>query len=218
MYSGTTLRPFKHFDAWFGAHQKIDRIARAHLTGLLPRSRHFPSRKEIIKFEGFDGPDGIKRKTPAQDELWHFINPEDETDRQIVQVLEHNYQQLVEALKTSNRPRAAFEAAWLAHGIVDGLTPAHQYPYEDELLRLRGEGRETRTTFKGKLIMPGQNLPERMSKNWQVWGDKGLITTHFAFEWGIAVMILPLRLGRARPTEAELELFDAPPPWRKWRT
>lgn len=205
MYSGTTLKPLRHFDAWFGTHQKIDRVARQHLGKLLAKSRDFPSRKEIIKFEGYDGPDGIKRKTPAQDELWHFINPEDESDRQIVGVLEHNYQELVAALKEGNRTRAAFEAAWLAHGIVDGLTPAHHYPYEDELVRLRGEGIETRTTPKEKLLMPGDNLPQRVSRNWQVWGDKGLMATHFAFEWGVTAIIMPLRFGRAVPSQTELE-------------
>ena len=196
----------RYFDAWFGAHQKIDRVARQHLTGLLPKSRDFPSRKEIIKFEGYDGPDGIKRKTPAQDELWHFFNPEDEADRQIVAVLEHNYQELVVALKEGNRTRAAFEAAWLAHGIVDGLTPAHHYPYEEELIRLRGTGIETRTSPKEKLVMPGETLPAKVSNNWQMWGDKGLLTTHFAFEWGVTAIIMPLRFGRAAPSQAELEL------------
>jgi hypothetical protein len=204
MYSGTTLKPLRHFDAWFGAHQKIDRVARDHLDTVYSGEQFFPSRKAIIRFEGMDGPDGIKRKTPAQDELWHFINPENLSDNQIVDVLRQNYDQLVSALREQNRVRAAFEAAWLAHGIVDGLTPAHHYPYEDEMVRLRGEGIETRTSPKEKLIMPGETLPERMSKNWQVWGDKGLITTHFAFEWGIAVMITPLRLRRATPTVEEL--------------
>jgi len=205
MYAGTTLRPMRHFDAWFGAHQKIDRVAHAHLTRLLPRARSFPARKDILRFEGFDGPDGIKRKTPAQGELWHFINPEDESDRRIVDILEHNYGELVKALKDGNRTRAAFEAAWLAHGIVDGLTPAHHYPYEDELIRLRGEGIETRVTPKDKLLVPGDTLPERVSKNWQMWGDKGLITTHLAFEWGVAALIAPLRFANAVPSEEELE-------------
>ncbi len=205
MYAGTTLRPLKYFDAWFGAHQKIDRVARKHLATLLPRHRGFPNRKDIIRFEGFDGPDGIKRKTPSQGELWHFINPADENDRQIIDVLRHNYSELVTALREGNRTRAAFEAAWLAHGVVDGLTPAHQYPYEEELFRLRGEGIETRTTAKEKLFIAGENFRERVTKNWQVWGDKGLITTHLAFEWGIAIMIAPLRLSIARPTDADLQ-------------
>ncbi|HSX06922.1 MAG TPA: hypothetical protein VLG92_04320 [Candidatus Saccharimonadia bacterium] len=205
MYSGTLLRPSRQFDTWFGAHQKIDRVARRHLARLLPRSRSFPTQKNIIRFEGIDGPDGIKLKTPAQGELWHFIDPDNKADRQLLKVLEYNYQELVAALKGGNQTRAAFEAAWLAHGIVDGLTPAHHYPYEDELIRLRGEGIETRVTPKDKLLIPGSTLPERVSKNWQVWGDKGLITTHFAFEWGVAAMIAPLRFKGAVPTESELE-------------
>jgi len=209
MYSGTTLRPLKYFDAWFGAHQKIDRVARQHLQTLLPRGRAFPTRRDIIRFEGYDGPDGIKRKTPGRDELWHFIDPHNEADRQIVDVLQHNFDELVKALKEGAHTKAAFEASWLAHGIVDGLTPAHQYPYEAELIRLRGGGNETRTSATKKLIMPGDSLPERMSKNWQMWGDKGLITTHFAFEWGIAVMIMPFRIKRALPTPEELEAAAA---------
>lgn len=204
MYAGTTLKPMRRFDAWFGAHQKIDRVARDHLARLLKDSEFFPSRKQIITFEGFDGPDGIKRKTPAKDEPWHFINPDNETDREIVKLLCGNYKELVKALKAGNKTRAAFEAAWLAHGIVDGLTPAHHYPYEDELVRLRGAGIETRVTAKDKMLIPGETIPERVSKNWQVWGDKGLIATHFAFEWGIAVMIMPLRLSRAEPTLNEI--------------
>jgi hypothetical protein len=205
MYSGTTLRPLKHFDAWFGAHQKIDRVARDHLDDLLADGAHFPTRKQIIKFEGIDGPDGIKRKTPAQDELWHFIDPTDETDRQIVGILEDNYRGLVKALKEGNQTRAAFEAAWLAHGIVDGLTPAHHYPYEEEMTRLRGgAGIETRTSPKEKVLMPGETLPKKISNNWQMWGDKGLLATHIAFEIGVAVMIMPLRFRRARPNKQEL--------------
>ena len=205
MYSGTTLKPMRHFDAWFGAHQKIDRVAREHLESLLTKGQVFPSRKQIIRFEGMDGPDGIKRKTPGQDEPWHYIDPTNEADRDIIGLLQNNYNELVKALRQNNETRAAFEAAWLAHGIVDGLTPAHHYPYEDEMVRLRGEGIETRTSPKEKLIMPAENLSKRVSKNWQVWGDKGLISTHFAFEWGIAAMIVPLRLSRAIPTATELQ-------------
>jgi hypothetical protein len=206
MYSGINLKPLRRFDAWFGAHQKIDRVARQHLRVLLPKGRDFPVGREITRFEGIDGPDGIKLKTPAQDELWHFMDPENEQDRQIIDVLEHNYRELVKALKEGNQARAAFEASWLAHGIVDGLTPAHHYPYEEELIRLRGgEGIETRTSAKEKVFMPGATLPKRLSNNWQMWGDKGLLATHIAFEMGVAVMIWPLRFSQARPTEADLK-------------
>jgi len=204
MYSGTTLKGSKHFDAWFGAHQKIDRTARRHLEAVAPNAV-FPKRKEIVRFEGMDGPDGIKRKTPAKDEPWHYFDPKDPTDTQILDIINDHYKQLVKALRGKNDARASFEAAWLAHAIVDGLTPAHHYPYEDELIRLRGgAGIETRTTPKEKLLMPGDTIPERLSNNWQMWGDKGLLATHIAFEIGVAVMIMPLRLKGALPTPDEL--------------
>jgi hypothetical protein len=205
MYSGTTLKPFRRFDAWFGAHQKIDRVARGHLGYILP-DVVFPKKQDIIRFEGIDGPDGIKRKTPAKDEPWHYINPEDASDRQLVEIITEHYQQLVAALKTDNMVRAAFESAWLSHAVVDGLTPAHHYPYEEELVKLRGgAGIETRTTPKEKLLMPGETLTKQIGNNWKMWGDKGLLATHFAFEWGVATMILPLRLGRAYPTAEDME-------------
>jgi hypothetical protein len=204
MYSGTTLKGSKHFDAWFGAHQKIDRTARRHLEAVVPDVR-FPKRKEIVRFEGMDGPDGIKRKTPAKDEPWHYLDPKDPNDTQLLDIITEHYRQLVKALRSKNDARASFEAAWLAHAIVDGLTPAHHYPYEEELVRLRGgAGIETRTSPKEKLLMPGDTIPERLSNNWQMWGDKGLLATHIAFEIGVAVMIMPLRLKNALPTPEEL--------------
>jgi hypothetical protein len=205
VYSGISLKPLRRFDIWFGAHQKIDRVARRNLNALLPKGRDFPLGKDMMRFEGLDGPDGIKRKTPGAAELWHFMNPHDDSDRQIVDILQHNYDQLVQALRDGNQTRAAFEAAWLAHGIVDGLTPAHHYPYEEELIRLRGEGNATRTSPKDKLLMPGATLPKRVSNNWQMWGDKGLLATHLAYEMGVAVMIWPLRFKQSAPSETEVQ-------------
>jgi hypothetical protein len=203
MYSGTTIKRMQRFDAWFGAHQKIDRVAREHLEMIYPDS-NFPGRKRIVTFEGLDGPDGIKRKTPAQDEPWHYYDPKDPTDTQIIGIISTHLKELTKALKADNQPRAAFEAAWLAHAIVDGLTPAHHYPYEEELIKLRGgAGIDTRTTPKDKLLMPGDTLPKQLNNNWKMWGEKGLLATHFAFEWGVAVMILPLRIGRAYPSDEE---------------
>ena len=203
MYSGSTIRHMRRFDAWFGAHQKIDRTARRHLNLLLP-TRDFPSHKEILRFEGLDGPDGIKRKTPAKDEPWHYFDPNDETDIKLPQIITAHHEALVNALQKGNQTRASFEAAWIAHAVVDGLTPAHHYPYESELIRLRGgAGIETRTTPKEKIFMPGDTLPKKVSNNWQMWGDKGLLATHFAFEWGVAVMSMPLRLNQAIPSDRD---------------
>lgn len=199
MYSGSTLKPLKYFDAWFGAHQKIDRMSRDRLADLLTSEQlaYFPNKRLLLQFEGFDGPDGVKRKTPAKDEPWHYYDPHNPDDTQIFSILEKHYQSLVQALREGNKTRAAFEAAWLAHGIVDGLTPAHHYPYEEELIRLRGgQGIETRTTPKDKILMPGDTVRKKIHNNWKMWGDKGLLATHIAFEMGVAVLIVPMRLKR----------------------
>lgn len=213
MYSGTTLKSLKYFDAWFGAHQKIDRIARRHLRELLVGNVAFPRAHDILKFEGLNGPDGIKRKAPGKNEPWHFYDPSNPKDDRLVRIIEDHYQELVHALLREDMGRAAFEAAWLAHAIVDGLTPAHQYPYEKELVKLRsGQGRETRDSAKEKLLMHGDTAMERLYNNWKMWGDRGLLATHFAFEWGIAVMATPLRLNNSRPTEAHIEAIGAQKP------
>jgi hypothetical protein len=190
-----------------GAHQKIDRTARNLLEHLAPACP-FPRTKTILHFEGNNGPDAIKRKSPAKDEPWHYIQPFDPTDDGLVEIIEEHYKQLVQALRKSDDVRAAFEAAWLSHAIVDGLTPAHHYPYEEKLVELRGgEGIETRTTIKKKLVMPGTTRRNQMHNNWKMWGPKGLFTTHAAFEWGFATIVLPLRLKSALPTDEDVKNF-----------
>lgn len=209
MYSGTTLTPMKWFDAWFGAHQKIDRVSRRHLARIFEgEGYYFPSTLQVLNFEGPNGPDGIKRKAPAQDEPWHFYDPEDPDDKQLIEAITEHYDNLVIALRERNQARAAFEAAWLAHAMVDGLTPAHHFPYEKELANLRsGQGIETRTSPKEKLLMHGDTVTQRVGNNWKMWGDKGLLSTHIAFEMGVAVIISPLRLNRAMPDDADLVRF-----------
>lgn len=207
MYAGSTLKVLKYFDAWFGAHQKIDRVARKHLTqlgGALP----FPTNRQIVRFEGIDGPDGIKRKSPGADEPWHFYDPYNPEDTTILGILRYHSHELKRALREQNNARAAFEAAWLAHAIVDGLTPAHHYPYEEELERLRGGAdKSTRSSVAKKLVLPGDTLARQLQNNWQMWGDKGLLATHLTFEWGVAIMAMPLRLKQSIPNPLELKRF-----------
>jgi hypothetical protein len=191
MYSGTTLTPAS--GRILGAHQKFDRVARRHLRQMLEEGQHFPSTKMILKFEGKNGPDGIKRKSPAQNEPWHYLNPFDETDNQLTILIEDHHKALTQALKERNDTKAAFEAAWLAHAIVDGLTPAHHFPYEEELAKLRGgAGLETRTSIMEKVVMPGNSAGDIARNNWKMWGPKGLLSTHGTFEWGVAVIIKPV--------------------------
>lgn len=203
MYSGSTLTAIS--GQLLGAHQKIDRVARRHLEQLAPKCP-FPSVRAILHFEGDNGPDAIKRKSPAKDEPWHYLQPFDDTDTQLLQLITDHYLELVKALRAKDEVRAGFEASWLAHAIVDGLTPAHHYPYEEKLVELRGgEGIETRTSLKKKLILPGETLRHQAHNNWQFWGPKGVFTTHAAFEWGVATLIKPLSLRHALPSATELQ-------------
>lgn len=203
MYSGTVLT--RYSGRIIGTHQKIDRIARRHLTKLLIDTRSFPDIRTILQFEGRNGPDGIKRKSPARDEPWHYLNPFDDDDDQLVHIIQSHYDNLVTELRSGNSERAAFEAAWLAHALVDGLTPAHHYPYEKKLLELRGgEGLETRTSLKTKLFMPGETRRQKMRNNWKMWGPKGLFTTHGLFEMGVATIIAPLTLSETVPSNEDI--------------
>lgn len=186
-----------------GAHQKIDRTARRHLAKLLIDDKLFPKIGIILQFEGHNGPDGIKRKSPAVDEPWHYYSPFNDDDSKLVELINQHYKELVKQLRAQNTERVAFEAAWLAHALVDGLTPAHHYPYEEKLTELRGEGIESRTTIKDKIIISGGSRKDKIRNNWKMWGAKGLLTTHGLFELGIASIFAPLSFNDAIPKEAD---------------
>lgn len=198
MYSGTTFRVKS--GRVLGVHQKIDKVARRQLEHHIPDNFYFPSIAEILHFEGLNGPDGIKRKSPGKDEPWHYIDPSDPNDNTLWQMIVDHTANLTAALKSSNKERAAFEAAWLAHAITDGLTPAHHYPLEEKLTELRGgEGLETRNTKKEKVIIPGASKREMLRNNWEFWGAKGVMTTHLTFELGIATTIASRKFDDTLP-------------------
>ncbi len=201
MYSGTTFHNLS--GNILGAHQKLDRAAFKVLksTAGIPV---FPPIRSIIHFEGKNGPDGIKRKSAGRNEPRHFYNPHDEHDADLPKMITEHYRQLVGELKDGNQERAAFEASWLAHALVDGLTPAHHYPYDDEMARLRGEDVDAVTTVKDKMVLKGDTKAETLRKNWGLWGAKGLFTTHALFELGVATLIAPLRLGGKPIDETKL--------------
>lgn len=198
MYSGTTLRT--HSGRIMGVHQKIDRIARRRLTRFIPRSIKFPAIKDILHFEGDNGPDGIKRKSPSKDEPWHHINPAKTQGSPLVETIHNHILNLGEALKKDDQTRAAFEAAWLAHTAVDGLTPAHHYPLNDKIEELWGKPHSERITFRDKTIIRGKNWRDTLSKNWQYWGSGGVFTAHYMFEWGVATAILTHPFKKSGPS------------------
>lgn len=201
MYSGTTFRDSS--GNILGAHQKIDRVARIALEEALPDTP-FPRIRDILHFEGKNGPDGIKRKSPAQDEPWHYIDPHNPSDTALLEMIQTHHDNLVKALRRQSYEKAAFEAAWLAHAIVDGLTPAHHFPLSDKIEELWGRPKEERTSIREKNIIKGEGYRDTVSRNWQYWGAKGVMTTHGLFEWGFAVTIAPLKLRQARPSGNDL--------------
>lgn len=204
MYSGSTLTTFS--GRILGAHQKIDRVARKHLELLLPDVT-FPSIKAILYFEGDNGPDGIKRKSPGKDEPWHFYQPFDDADVGLPKTISDHYNNLVAALAAQEMVKAGFEAAWLSHAVVDGLTPAHHFPYGERLAELRDEGINTRDSIKNKLVLPGKTRWDQIGNNWKMWGPKGLFTTHSAFELGVATVIAPLSLSAAMPDKEDVATY-----------
>ncbi|MBP7820706.1 hypothetical protein KA025_01285 [Candidatus Saccharibacteria bacterium] len=203
MYSGSTLTNAS--GNLVGAHQKIDRSARKVLADLLSDNRLFPSKKLILHFEGKNGPDSAKAKLDGVHAPWHFYDPFDPDDGILLEQIEEHFNNLVDALKSKNLERSGFEASWLAHALVDGLTPAHHYPYEEELEKLRGEGKETRNTVYKKIVIPGDNFREVFTKNWEMWGSKGLFTTHALFEMGAAMVMAPMTYRIARPNKYEIK-------------
>lgn len=205
MYSGTTFR--KGSGGIVGVHQKIDRIARRHLRILLPAIHSFPSIVQILHFEGNNGPDGIKRKSPSKDEPWHYIDPTKKNDKVLINLINDHEFNLTQALINNNNERAAFEAAWLAHAIVDGLTPAHHYPLDDKIEELWGKPHHERLTIKDKNIIKGINRRDTISKNWQYWGTSGVFTAHLAYELGVASTIAPHSFSTAGPLKSDIDEF-----------
>ena len=162
-----------------------------------------------MHFEGNNGPDSPKLKKHAKvEQPWHFIDPLDITDTLLHGLIDDHYKQLVLALKKRDEVRAGFEAAWLAHALVDGLTPAHHYPYEKMLAELRGEDRNTRQGLVGRAYIKGDNMRDSFLRSFKLVGPGGLLTTHALFEGGAYFIIAPLRLGRALPSPKDIELVS----------
>lgn len=92
----------------------------------------------------------------------------------------------------------------MSHAIVDGLTPAHHYPYEEKLTELRGENMQSRDSIKDKIMIPGDRKRDIVKNNWKMWGPKGLMSTHGFFELGVASLTAPMSLANAQPTMEEI--------------
>ncbi len=187
------------------AHQKIDRTAYRHLHRIIQMPFFFPSQRHILHFEGHNGPDATKLKNKKNvEQPWHFIDPSNETDVALHVLIQNHYDSLVTALKARDEVRSAFEAAWLAHALVDGLTPAHHYPYEKELELLRGDDRHSRKGLVGRAYVKGDTPRDSLRRSYQLIGPKGLLTNHAMFEGGAYTIIRPMKLTSAIPAPEDL--------------
>lgn len=206
MYSGTT---FRHKSGnVVGVHQRIDRVAKRHLIHHIGITPFFPSIKTILHFEGKNGPDGIKSKSPSVDEPWHYISPKAGEDDPLIEIIRNHIYNLAEALRSEDEVRAGYEAAWLSHAIVDGLTPAHHYPLAEKIEELWGKPHTERKTKREKIIIFSERKRDMIAKNWQYWGSKGIFSLHWSFEWGIASSITLNQFKNTNITDEDFERID----------
>jgi hypothetical protein len=201
MYSGFVTS--KKTVSAVGVHQRFDTVALGLIEAYVVPGT-FPSLGQILHFEGINGPDGLKVKSPGKDEPSHLYNPTSDTGP-IPALIDKHYKQLVVAIKLQDMVRASYEAAWMAHYVCDGLTPAHHYPLDQELA-----AREMKKNAKGGYSVkrgPGETAMDAVRKGWAVFGRKGLLSMHFNFEMGVATTLMgqkiKVQLDTAKLAEAK---------------
>lgn len=177
-----------------GIHQRFDTAAYRMIGRFLPEDG-FPTLPDIIYFEGYNGPDGLKVKSPGVNEPSHLYDPATDAGEVPLHIANH-YAALVASLKTGDKIRGAFEASWLAHYVCDGLTPAHHWPLEEKIA-------EAAQTAKNP---DAAKFADVFKKHWAIWGIKGHLSTHFYFETGIAFALLTYQI---RPVFSDEELAKA---------
>ena len=210
MYSTLAIRTnSKKSGRIVGTHQKLDKVAYKIFVKKLRKDVKFPDIKMILNFEGNGGPDGLKRKSPGQDEPMHFILP-DKDDGSLIKMIEDHQYNLKKALKKGDEVRAAFEAAWMAHAVTDGLTPAHHFPLaeaKEELMTEKDFVKVFGVPVKG--IMHGASTPETLRNNWLYWGSDGYMSKHIAFEYGVAITMTTIPPRRLTPKITPKEFKNA---------
>jgi len=190
MYSGFITR--KRVIGKFGIHQRFDNLAYKLILPML-KTQTFPTKKQILHFEGMNGPDGLKVKSPNYNEPSHLYNPKD-NQGEVPTHIKNHYALLTEALKQADLIRASFEAAWLAHFITDGLTPAH-HAMGDEIVGLDQKSSKIIAVLLENPKKLEQNPRfKKLKKQWGMWGGKGVMTRHFYFELGAATAMMLARI------------------------
>lgn len=185
-------------------HQSINGVALKKLGQLTSVSK-FPTKELMDKFEGENGPDSVKAKRYGHDTATEYYDPFDDEDVAILEDIEGHYSQLVENLKKNNIERAAFEAAWLAHVLVDGLTPAHHFPYNETLESLGGDEAQLKQAGSGVVRVVADRPSQTLKQNWKIWGAKGIVTTHTMFEGGVAAISAPLSYAKLEVSKHDVQ-------------
>ena len=207
MYSRTI--PLSKKTEKVATHQRLIRAARRATVPFLPTNTTFPPAKQIIHFEGKNGPDGLASKHSVGDEPTEFINPKDPTDRKLLAEIKNRIYNLHIAIKKKNHIRANFEAAWLSHIIIDGLTPPHHQPFKEQLKEIDPrEAAEIDSRLKRIFTSGGDNALDTFALNWKRLGPHGVGTNHMMFEAGVDLLVMPLsprHLSRVEITTAELK-------------
>jgi hypothetical protein len=192
-----------------GIHQRFDMSAYKMIEQYLPTDT-FPTIKQILHFEGYNGPDGLntkiglklkglKENSHEDHNPSHMYDPATDTGEVPAQIAIH-YDGLVAALRRGDMIRSAFEASWLAHFVGDGLTPAHHWPLDEKIAEAARKAAHDFTNGDTS------KFTASLRKNWSIWGAKGEMSTHFNFEMGIAFALL---LFPIRPEFSDEELTRA---------
>ncbi len=197
MYSGTTFR--KGSGKIMGVHQRIDRAARRSLSKVIDK-HSFPGIKDILHFEGSNGPDSIKFSV-SNSKPWHFINPDLPDDVKLLDIMDDHIMNLSIALRKNDTIRASYEAAWLAHAVVDGLTPPHHYSLDEKIKELWGKPLKEFEKLRHRSIVKGSGPKDSIAKNWEYWGAGGHMTSHLMYEIGVALAIVPADYKNHGPNE-----------------
>ena len=94
----------------------------------------------------------------------------------------------------------------MAHAITDALTPAHQFPMTDKIIEISGKKPEERDKLIKKMFLSGENWRERILKNWEYIGPKGVMSSHMLYEMGVATMITSIAAKKIMqaPTDEEI--------------
>lgn len=92
--------------------------------------------------------------------------------------------------RSDNRQRAAFEAAWIAHAITDGLTPAHHYPLSDKIEELWVSQKKS-DSARRKISFAATLIAKPSERTGSTGVPKEFLRRMSLFELGIATSIKP---------------------------